>query len=164
MIESEPYRQLRIDIRPSPETNDHEVRFFGDGDDIIARFWDDMMGLDPDDILVEPCPLDASSKPHKATVARCSCGVIGCGSIEVNIERSPVDIKWFWGEAGSPQALSFLAASYDEELRRALSDTSWETPDRGYCQMLWPGVDSGGVLHLDPIDELHAPDQVLEAA
>lgn len=141
MIESEPYRQLRIDIRPSPETNDHEVRFFGDGDDIIARFWDDMMGLDPDDILVEPCPLDASSKPHKATVARCSCGVIGCGSIEVNIERSPVDIKWFWGEAGSPQALSFLAASYDEELRRALSDTSWETPDRTAARLLAKQVD-----------------------
>jgi hypothetical protein len=50
------YRQFRIDIRPSPETNDHEVRLFGDGDDIIARFWNDMMGLDPDNILVAPMP------------------------------------------------------------------------------------------------------------
>src|SRR5262245_57031021 len=122
MLTSRPYRQFRIDIRPSPETNDHEVRFFGDGDDIIARFWNDMMGLDPDDILVAPCPLDASSKPHKVTVARCSCGVIGCGSIEVNIERLAEEIKWVWGEAESPQALSFVATSYDQELRRALTD------------------------------------------
>ena len=35
---------------------------------------------------------------------------------------------------------------------------------RGYCQLLWPGVDSGGVLHLDPIDKLHASDHVLEAS
>jgi hypothetical protein len=135
------YRQLRIDVRPSPETNDHEVRFFGDGDDIIARFWNDMMGLDPDDILVAPCPLDASSKPHKATVARCSCGVIGCGSVEVDIERSTDDVKWSWGDSESPRAVSFLATNYDEELRRALIDTSWETPDRTAARLLRNYVD-----------------------
>ena len=137
----EKYGQFRIGIRPSPETNDHDVRFFGDGDDIIARFWNDMMGLDPDDILVTPCLLDAGSKPHTATVARCNCGVIGCGSIEVNIERLVDHIKWSWDEAGSRRALSFVAMNYDQELRRALADTNWETPDRTAARILANQVD-----------------------
>jgi hypothetical protein len=141
MVASQSYRQFRIDVRPSPETNDHEVRFFGDDKDIIARCWNDMMGLDPDDILVAPCPLDASIRPHKATVARCSCGVIGCGSIEVNIQRSADDVEWSWGEAESPQALRFLATSYDEELRRALTDATWETPDRTAARVVANRVD-----------------------
>src|SRR5262249_2150127 len=95
---------------------------------------------DPEDILVAPRPLDAS-KPHKATVARCRCGVIGCGSIEVNIERSRDDVEWSWGDAESPQAVSFLAAGYDEELRRALTDTSWETPNRTAARLLANQVD-----------------------
>jgi hypothetical protein len=141
MVASKSCRQFRIDVRPSPETNDHEVRFFGDNEDIIAQFWNDMIGLDPDDILVAPCPLDARIKPHKATVARCSCGVVGCGSIEVNIERSADEIKWSWSEAKSPQALRFLAISYDDELRRALADTSWETSDRTAARLVANQVD-----------------------
>jgi hypothetical protein len=140
MVASKLYPELRIDVQPSPETNDHEVRFFVDGDDIIARFWKDMMGLDPDDILVAPCPLYAS-QPHKATLARCSCGVIGCGIIEVNIERSGDEVRWSWGDAESQQAVSFLAASYDKELGRALTDTSWETPDRTAARLLANQVD-----------------------
>jgi hypothetical protein len=141
MIAPKSYRQFRIDIRPSPETNDHEVRFFGDGEDIIARFWNDMMGLDPDDILVTPCPLNASVKPHQAIVARCNCGVLGCGSVEVNIERTAEDIEWSWGKPDSPQTLRFVASGYDEEVRRALADSSWETPDRTAARLLADQVD-----------------------
>ena len=32
-----------------------------------------------------------------------------------------------------------------------------------YCQMLWTGFDSGGVLDLDPIDELRPRDHGPEA-
>ena len=44
-------------MRPSPETNDHEVLLCTEEGDLIERFGDGMIGLDPDDILVEPCPL-----------------------------------------------------------------------------------------------------------
>src|SRR5262245_48278118 len=99
------YRQFRIVVRPSPDTNDQEVRFFGDGEDLIAEFWHGMMGLDPADILVTPCPLDASTQPHQATIARCDCGVISCGSIEVNIARTAQMVEWSWGAADSPMRL-----------------------------------------------------------
>ena len=141
MTASKLYRQFRIDVRLSRETNDHEVRFFCDEENIIARYWNDMMGLDPVDILAAPCPLDARIEPHKATVARCSCGVIGCGSIEVTIKRSADQVEWSWGEAKSAQALRIVATSYDEELKRALTDTCWETPDRTAARLLANQVD-----------------------
>jgi hypothetical protein len=141
MVALKSYRQFGIEIRPSLETNDHEVRFFGDGEDIIAQFWNDMIGLDPADILVNPSPLEAGVNSHKATVARCNCGVIGCGSIEVDIKRSAEFVEWSWGKAGALQALRFLASSYSGELRRALTDTSWETPDRTAARLLASQID-----------------------
>jgi hypothetical protein len=103
------YSAFRIEIRSSPETNDHEVRFFADGEDIIDRCWNGMIGLDPDEILVRPCPLQGGGEQHRATVARCSCGVIGCGSIEVEVSRSPENVEWTWGSPSSPETLRFLA-------------------------------------------------------
>ncbi len=141
MVASKLYREFRIEVRPSPGTNDHEVRFLADAEDIIARFWNDMIGLDPDDILVIPCPIDAGDKTHKATVARCSCGVIGCGSIEVEISRSSNSVEWTWGNPNSPETLSFLGTSYDAEVARALTDTSWETSDRTAARLLAGKVD-----------------------
>ena len=133
------YRQFRIEIRPSPETNDHEVRFVADGVDIIDRHWREMIGLDPDDILVEPCELRSNTALPAVTVARCSCGVIGCGSIEVGIHRSEEYILWEYAErrnAHTPLRLCFLAESYDAEIERALHDHSWETPDRTAARLL----------------------------
>jgi hypothetical protein len=135
------YSTFRIEVRPSPETNDHEVRFFGDDEDIISHFWNDMMGLDPDDILLTPCPLHATAEPHKATVARCSCGVIGCGSIDVEVTRSSESVDWTWGNANSHEVLRFVSTNYDAELKRALTDMSWETPDRTAARLLAARVD-----------------------
>jgi hypothetical protein len=143
-----PYRTFRIDVRPSPETNDHEVRFVADDEDIIARRWNDMIGLDPDDILLTPCPLRATAEPHKVTVARCSCGVIGCGSIEVEVARSSDSVEWTWGNADSPEGMRFLATNYDVEVERALADTSWETADRTAARLLAGKVDRQALARL----------------
>jgi hypothetical protein len=141
MIASKSYHDFLIEIRPSPETDDHEVRFLAEGEDIIAKYWKVMMGLDPDDILVEPCPLRCGSDPHRATIARCGCGVIGCGSVEVEVVRSRTNVEWRWGSPDSTESLKFLARSYDSEVERALNDTSWETPDRTAARLLAGKVD-----------------------
>jgi hypothetical protein len=135
------YRDFRIEVRPSPDTNDHEVRFFGDSLDIISSFWTDMIGLDPDDILLAPCPIAPTDGTHRVTVARCSCGVVGCGSIEVEISRSLDYVEWKWANRDSPLSIRFLAASYHKELARSLADTSWETPDRTAARLLSNAVD-----------------------
>lgn len=87
------YQRFRIEVRPSPATNSHEVRLFGDDVDLLSRLPENL-GMDPDDILGETSPLRASEVPHRATVARCDCGEAGCGSAEVEIVRREDLVVW----------------------------------------------------------------------
>lgn len=137
------FSALRIEVRPSPETNSHEVRFLADGENLIARFWPKMMGMDPDDVLVEPSPLRATDEPRLATIARCSCGEVGCGSVEVQIQRVGETVEWkpSSDEADRVPVLRFDAATYERELERAIADTGWETPDRTAARLLRIAVD-----------------------
>ena len=121
------FNRFRIEITPSPETNSHEVRLFGDEQDLIALFPDRLIGMDPDDILGASSPLRASSESHTATVARCACGEVGCGSAEVRIVRDGESIIWAYND---DLGFVFDARAYDHELARAIVDASWETPDR----------------------------------
>ena len=133
------YGSFRIVVRSSPATNDHEVRFFGDSDDLIARLPDQLMGMDPDDILGAATPLRSFEVPHMVTVARCSCGVPECGSAEVEIARRGEDVTWIY--EGRVPAFAFPAAEYESEVARAISDTSWETPDRTAARLTASRVD-----------------------
>ena len=118
---------FRIRVSASPESNDHQVRFEVDGADLIAGLWGDMLGLDPDEILTQPCPLSVDSAESVVTVARCSCGVTGCGSEHVTIGEKDGSVTWL---SGSRTVLRVDAAAYHSEVARALLDFSWETPDR----------------------------------
>jgi hypothetical protein len=128
-----------IFVQASPETGDHEVCLRSDGQDLIARFDNSMIGLDPDDILVAPSPLQASATPHTATIGRCDCGVVECGSVEVLISREGSTVCW--SSPHSATSIRFDAAQYAAELERALADFSWETPDRTAARLISRGVD-----------------------
>ena len=131
-----PFETLEIRVRPSPETNSHEVQLIGDGDDLIERFWDGMIGLDPTDILLDPSLLDVGTAPHRATVARCVCGVIGCGSVEVEVRIDGDHVLW----TDHDRVLRFHARQYANELARAKADTSWETPERTAARLVRAAV------------------------
>src|SRR5215472_18585129 len=120
--------QLRIEVRPSQETNDHEVCLLGDGESLVDRFSNGLIGLDPDDLLIDPCPLRAENVPRRVTVGRCSCGIVGCGSVEVEIRRDHDEV--IWTGLNSSQRVYFLAVQYDAEVERAFRDHTWETPER----------------------------------
>ena len=136
---SEGRLRLRILVRPSPETNDHEVRLLGDDQDLIARFGDGSIGLDPDDILTEPCPLIAKGS-HECLIGRCDCGVIGCGDIRVRIDIDG-DVA-SWSAIHSRRApVYFDLQPYVTEVERALTDHSWETPERTVSRLIAIGVD-----------------------
>jgi hypothetical protein len=140
MTDTQELTWLRIEVRPSAETNDHEVRLLAsDDEDLIHRFDDSMMGMDPDQILVEPSPLGATDAPREVTIGRCGCGVVGCGSIEVRIEREGDRVTW--RALASGVSLAFDADAYDAEIQRALADRSWETPDRTAARLIREGVD-----------------------
>lgn len=66
------YAQLRIEVRPSPETNDHEVRLMADGESLVDRFSTGLIGLDPDDLLTDSCGLRAENESHRVTIGCCS--------------------------------------------------------------------------------------------
>lgn len=132
---------LNIKIVPSPETNDHEVLLFGNGHDIIRSMDKGMMGLDPDDILQEPSSLHSSQTPHMTTIARCTCGVIGCGSIEAEVKMLADVVVWTVKHYS--KEFRFDARQYEAELKRAISDTSWETPDRTAARLIRALVDRG---------------------
>jgi hypothetical protein len=135
------FRAFGIQVRPSPTTNDHEVRLLGDGQELIDRFWDGAIGLDPDDILRTPSPIAPSPIPRQTTIARCDCGVLGCGDERVTICADGDEVLW----VDADRTLVFPAAQYTAELRRALDDSSWETPDRTAARLLGERVD-GPVL------------------
>jgi hypothetical protein len=121
--------RFRIAVSPLSQSNDHQVRFFVDGEDLIRRLWGDMLGLDPWFILREPCPLLPGALAGSVTVARCSCGAIDCGSEEVFIAEGDGAITWIPVRGGSP-VLTVANGIYIQEVERFLHDTSWETPDR----------------------------------
>jgi hypothetical protein len=135
-------------IVPSPNTNDHEVKIFVDGRDFIARHWPDMMGMDPDDVLSyrELLPRDES---HEATVIRCGCGVVGCGSVWVRISTKDDHVIWdsWQRDKGNPPAgtLVFSHGQYTQAVRDAVEDHSWETPDRTAARILGSLVDHGAL-------------------
>ncbi len=131
-------------VLPSPETNDFEVRLFVDGEDFIKKHWPDMMGLDPDDVLSLDI-LASRDAPHTAMVVRCGCGVAGCGNATVRVSRAGDYIIWdSWdGDRGNPPpgTLTFMREQYLQALERAISDTSWETPDRTAARLLSSMID-----------------------
>jgi hypothetical protein len=71
--------QLRVRVRPSPETNDHEVLLLGDDENLVDRFGAGSIGLGPDDILVEPCPLIVE-EARECLIGRCDCGSSDAGT------------------------------------------------------------------------------------
>jgi hypothetical protein len=129
---------LRLEVRPSPETNDHEVRVLVDGEDLINARWPDMIGLDPDDLLVSPSPLRAGTRHDATVVARCDCGIVGCGSQEVRVVAQGERVLWRFEEGDE---LAFAAGAYLTEIECAERDTSWETPDRTAARLVRQGVD-----------------------
>ena len=146
--EENSYRSFRIVVRPSAETNDHEVRLFGDDADLVNLFsmGVEMIGLDPDSILTSASQLHATEKPHTAMIARCTCGQIGCGNVCVDVSRSGGMVEWTSSADARPKIIArFPAESYDRELQRAIDDKSWETPDRTAARLLSECIDAAAL-------------------
>lgn len=139
MNEKASLETLSISVRPSPATNDHEVLLRSEEGDLIERFGDGMIGLDPDDILVDPSPLLPGDRPRTALIGRCDCGVVGCGSVEVTISSDGQVVSWTTEERTI--GVRFDAAQYTSEVQRALSDFSWETADRTAARLIARSVD-----------------------
>ncbi len=130
---------LHIAVRASPATDDHEVVLTSEHGDLIARFADGMMGLDPDDLLVEPCRLLPGDTAHQACIGRCDCGVGDCGNVEVTITCDGQVVAWTTPERSV--GARFDATAYVAEVRRALRDFGWESADRTAARLIASALD-----------------------
>ena len=117
---------------------------------------DSFVGFDPDDILGADEPLIPDVLPRRVAVYRCQCGEPGCGCLAPQIRREGDDIVWsdardYTGVFARPlltgevppggtrlrmPVLRFDAGQYEEEVRRASKDRSWETDRRATARIL----------------------------
>jgi hypothetical protein len=89
------------------------------------------LGMDPYDLLIPTNRLLATPGPHTIPIARCGCGVYGCGSTDVTITGDGGLVHWDWLiEVPMNRGVSFATAQYDAEVERVAGDHSWETAER----------------------------------
>lgn len=100
------------------------------------------LGMDPYDILVPTNRLIAASEPRTVPIARCGCGVYGCGSTDVTITRDGELVHWDWLiEVPMLRGVSFPAFRYDDAIARVAADHLWETPERTAGRYVLTDVD-----------------------
>lgn len=110
---------LSFRILASPSSNDHEARPLVDGADWLEE---DCLGLDPPELVLE-----FARDPARLLIGRCGCGVVGCGDVTVEVERTESTVEWRRHD-GSP--ITFDRRRYDAEIARFSTDHSWEPLER----------------------------------
>lgn len=138
---------LRITVRASPETGDHEVCLHGDDENLVDVFGGPAMGLDPADLLVRPCPLVAGPASRSVLIARCPSGIMGRADVHVNVIAEANIVTWSDPRAPELQR-RFHAPAYHTEITRALDDHSWETPERTAARLLTELIDHRALARL----------------
>jgi hypothetical protein len=84
----------------------------------------------------------AEPQPHTVPIARCSCGVYGCGSTDVTITGDGEMVHWDWLiEVPMNRGVSFATVQYDAEVERVSRDHSWETAERTAGRLVLTYVD-----------------------
>ena len=108
--------RLRFEIRPSPASNDSEVRIIVDDQDWLGP---DHLGLDPPELVAQ---LTNQESDRKVIVGRCECGAVGCDDVVVTFRREGETTLW--------NSLSFNTQHYDDVVSGLASDRSWENTSR----------------------------------
>lgn len=133
---------LRLEVVPAPESvGGFELQVFVNEVEMTSAAAG--LGMDPYDVFVPANKLAATQEPHIAPIARCECGVYGCGTTDVQIVRDGDLVHWDWlHETPMNRGVSFPADQYDAEMARLMSSYSWETPDRRAGRLILASVDN----------------------
>lgn len=107
---------LAFDIKPSPESNDHQIRIIIDGIDWLST---EHLGIDPPEFFDQKTLFEDGN----LLVGRCGCGCVGCDDVRVDVSFSDDEVIW----AIEPDnKLSFDKRGYLTLLKEAKIDFSWE--------------------------------------
>lgn len=129
---------LAFAFESSPSSNDDQVRPEIDGFDLLRGLADDSLGIDPPEFFRQP----SLSSGGELLVGRCSCGVVGCGDVQVDVAVTNQLVTW---QVRAAQAYQFELHQYLESVRSAAASTAWESVGRT-AERLVSSVDFGRLL------------------
>ncbi|MFC8796705.1 hypothetical protein ACFT2C_03140 [Promicromonospora sp. NPDC057138] len=133
---------IRFAIAPVPSEvgDDFEVQVFVDDVEMTSRGAG--LGMSPFSLLIPENRLVATTEPRVVPIARCTCGVYGCGVTDVRIQRDGGVVHWEWlHETPVDHGTTFDAAPYDAEVARIGADHAWERPQDTAQRLILTGVD-----------------------
>lgn len=132
---------LRLEVLPAPDdVGGFELQVFVNEVEMTTIAAG--LGMDPYDVFVPVNRLLATPDPHVAPIARCDCGIYGCGTTDVRIARDGGLVRWEWlHETPIDRDVCFDADAYDAEMARLTSSYDWETPDRTAGRLVLASVD-----------------------
>ena len=110
---------LKLNILPSTHTNDHQVRIEIDGEDYL-----------PDELGIDPVSFFAQKELYTdgiLRIARCDCGVEGCGDSGVIVEVGEKTVVW---EVENENRLTFEKEEYFKYMKSISNNYSWENLER----------------------------------
>ncbi len=151
---------LRLEVAPEPEEvgSGFQVLVYLNGVEMTEPGAG--LGMDPYDLLVPANRLVATQEARTVPIARCSCGVYGCGSDDVAVVRDGDLVRWTWlpRVPGNRRGV-FAADAYDAEVARVAADHSWETPERTAGRLVLANADRAALrahgLELDRVGNDH---------
>jgi hypothetical protein len=126
---------LAFVFEPSPTSNDDQVRPEIDGFDVLRKLADDSLGMDPPEFFRQP----ALGIGGELLIGRCSCGVVGCGDVQVDVDEVNEIVTWRFR---ADQAYQFELQQYLESFRSAAASTAWESVGRT-AERLVSSIDFG---------------------
>lgn len=137
---------LRMAVAPTPSDAGGGFHVEVDVNEVEMTAAGAGLGMDPYDVLVPTNRFEHGAVPVTVPVARCGCGVYGCGATDVTITREGDVVRWSW-EVEVPMArdVTFDVAEYVREIRRVASDHSWETPERTAGRLVLSSVAAGSL-------------------
>ncbi|MFD2796610.1 hypothetical protein ACFS27_23815 [Promicromonospora vindobonensis] len=130
---------IRLDV-VATEAADFQVRVFVDDVEMTSRGAG--LGMPPSKLFVPENRLVATAESRVVPIARCTCGVYGCGVTDVRIQREDDVVHWDWiGQTPTGHGATFSAARYDAEVARAGADHAWERPTDTAERLILTGTD-----------------------
>lgn len=111
---------LTFDIKPSYESNDHQIRIIIDGNDWLGE---DFLGLDPPEFFHQKTLFENG----ELLIGRCNCGCVGCCDVLVNVNFFDDEVIWITDRNNK---LYFDKKGYLKSIKEISIDFSWEDLDR----------------------------------
>ena len=138
---------LRFQVQAG-EGDDFEVLVFVNGVEMTSKGAG--MGMDPYDIFVPENRLRPADDEFEVPIARCNCGVYGCGSTDVRIAIEDQFVRWDWLiEKPGLESSRFNREAYERALATLESDRSWETPVRTAGRLVLGALDRAHLSRFD---------------